>query len=98
MTEPMGSPPALDQLVEQYLGLESMEVTELLLDLCGARLDTRALPLLQKRLSEEQMQVATLRTHGYTRMCEKSEQLVESLQPLVAALERSDQHSRGDKS
>ncbi len=40
MTEPMGSPPALDQLVEQYLGLESMEVTELLLDLCGARLDT----------------------------------------------------------
>ncbi len=98
MTEPMGSLPALDQLVEQYLGLESMEVTELLLDLCGARMDTRALPLLRKRLSEEQTQVSTLRTRGYTRMCEKSEQLVKSLQPLIVALEGSDQHSREDQS
>ena len=98
MTEPMGSLPALDQLVDQYLGLESMEVTELLLDLCGARMDTRALPLLRKRLSEEQTQVSTLRTRGYTRMCEKSEQLVKSLQPLIAALESSDQYSREDQS
>jgi len=98
MTEPMGSLPALDQLVDQYLGLESMEVTELLLDLCGASMDTRALPLLRKRLSEEQTQVSTLRTRGYTRMGEKSEQLVKSLQPLIAALESSDQYSREDQS
>ncbi|MBO0780527.1 MAG: hypothetical protein J2P37_17020 [Ktedonobacteraceae bacterium] len=36
-----------DQLVGQYLGLESMKVTETLLDLCGATIDRRALSLLK---------------------------------------------------
>jgi hypothetical protein len=76
-----------DQLVEQYLGLESMEVTEELLDLCGASIDTRALSLLKRRLREEEMQVPILESHGYIRMREKSEQLVASLKSLIAALE-----------
>ncbi len=76
-----------DQLVEQYLGLESMEVTEELLDLCGASIDTRALLLLKRRLREEEVQVPILEARGYIRMREKSEQLVASLKPLIAALE-----------
>ena len=44
------APGSLTYLVEQYLGLESMEVTESLLDLCGARIDARAIPLLTRRL------------------------------------------------
>lgn len=43
----------LIHLMEQYLGLESMEVTEELLELCGASIDTHALPLLKRRLHEE---------------------------------------------
>jgi hypothetical protein len=43
-----------DHLVEQYLGLESMEMTETLLDICGATIDARALPLLKQRLHEEE--------------------------------------------
>lgn len=39
-----------DQLIERSLGLESLEVTEALLDLCGAAIDRRALPLLKQRL------------------------------------------------
>jgi hypothetical protein len=76
-----------DQLVVQYLGLESMEVTEALLDLCGASFDTRALPLLKRRLREEEAQIPVLEARGYIRMREKSEQLVASLKPLIAALE-----------
>ncbi len=76
-----------DQLVEQYLGLESMEVTEELLDLCGASIDTRALPLLRRRLRKEEVQIPVLEARGYIRMREKSEQLVASLKPLIAALE-----------
>ena len=53
MTRAMNHP-AFDQLMEQYLALESMEVTEELLDLCGARIDTHALPRLRLRLHEEQ--------------------------------------------
>jgi hypothetical protein len=37
-------------LIEQYLVLESFEVTEELLSLCGATIDARALPLLKRRL------------------------------------------------
>lgn len=77
-------------LMEQYLGLESMEVTEELLDLCGASIDTRALPLLQRRLQEEEAQTQKLEAHGYIRMREKSEQLVASLRPLIAALEQEE--------
>lgn len=79
----------LAQRTEHYLGLESMEVTELLLDLCGATLDKRALPLLRKRLEEELAQGMTLRSHGYIRMSEKSEQLVSSLNLLIALLEQT---------
>ncbi len=78
----------LDQLVEEYLGLESMEVTEMLLELCGAIIDKRALALLQRRLDEEQAQISVLEAHGYIRMREKSEQLVASLRPLIEALEK----------
>ncbi len=76
-----------DQLVERYLGLESMEVTEILLDMCGATIDERALPLLKQRLQEEQAQVPLLETRGYIRLREKSEQMVTALLPLIAALE-----------
>ena len=81
------TPKSLEQLTEQYLGQESMEVTEELLDLCGASIDTRALPLLKRRLREEEMQVPLLEARGYIRMREKSEQLVASLKPLIATLE-----------
>jgi hypothetical protein len=79
-----------DQLVEQYLGLESMEVTETLLDVCGASIDHRALPLLKQRLQEEQTQIPRLQAYGYVRLREKSEQMVAALIPLIAALEPSD--------
>jgi hypothetical protein len=85
MTERMSNP--YDQLVKQYLGLESMEVTETLLDLCGATVDARALPLLKQRLQEEQTQVPLLAARGYVRLREKSEQMVAALIPLIAALE-----------
>lgn len=90
MTEQRTSPDQddLTPLVEQYLGLESMEVTEDLLDLCGACIDTRALPLLKQRLQEEEAQIPQLEARGYVRMREKCEQLVASLRPLIAALER----------
>jgi hypothetical protein len=79
-----------DQLVERYLGLESLEVTETLLELCRATLNQRALPLLNQRLQEEQAQVPRLQAHGYIRLREKSEQMVAALIPLIAALELSD--------
>lgn len=76
-----------DQFIERYLGLESMEVTETLLDVCGAAIDARALPLLRQRLQEEEAQIPTLLAHGYVRLREKSEQMVAALTPLIAALE-----------
>ena len=79
-----------DQLVEQYLGLESMEVTETLLDVCGASIDQRALPLLKRRLQEEQAQIPRLEARGYVRLREKSEQMVAALIPLIVALEPAD--------
>lgn len=79
-----------DQLVKQYLGLESMEVTETLLDVCGASIDQRALPLLKQRLWEEQAQIPRLEARGYIRLREKSEQMVVALTPLIAALSASD--------
>jgi hypothetical protein len=77
---------AFAHLVEQYLGLESLEVTEELLDLCGASIDARALPLLQRRLHEEEAQLPQLEARGYVRLREKGEQLVASLRQLIAAL------------
>ena len=82
--------PILHQLIQRYLGLESFEVTEELLDLCGASIDARALPLLKRRLQEEEAQIPTLEARGYIRMREKSEQLVESLKSLIEALEETD--------
>jgi hypothetical protein len=81
---------SLEQLTEQYLGLESMEVTEALLDLCGASIDIRALPLLKRRLQEEEAQIPQLDARGYVRMREKCEQLVASLRPLIVALEQTE--------
>jgi hypothetical protein len=77
----------VQDLIEQYLVLESFEVTEELINLCGATIDTRALPVLKRRLEEERQQVILLQERGYIRMREKSEQLVTSLMPLIAALE-----------
>ena len=82
-------------LVEQYLGLESLEVTEELLEVCGARIDARALPRLKLRLREEEARVALLEARGYIRMREKSEQLIASLKPLITALEET--HDSTDK-
>ena len=84
----------LTPLVEQYLGLESMEVTEDVLDLCGANIDTRALPLLKRRLLEEEAQIPLLEARGYVRMREKVEQLVASLHPLIEALEQMKQEEQ----
>lgn len=81
----------LIHLAEQYLGLESMEVTEELLELCGASIDRRALPLLKRRLQEEEEQIPQLEARGYVRMFEKCEQLVVSLRPLIAALQQMKQ-------
>jgi hypothetical protein len=77
-----------EHLVEQYLGLESLEVTEELLDLCGPSIDVRALPLLRLRLHEEEAQFPQLEARGYVRLREKGEQLVASLRSLIAALEQ----------
>src|SRR5437588_9146645 len=82
---------SLIHLVEQYLGLESMEVTEELLGLCGASIDTQALPLLRRRLQEEEAQIPQLEERGYIRMREKSEQFVARLRPLIEALEQMEQ-------
>jgi hypothetical protein len=90
------APGSLTHLVEQYLGLESMEIMESLLDVCGARIDARAMPLLTRRLQEEEAQILSLQIRGYTRMREKSEQLVASLKPLITALKQAEQDARRD--
>jgi hypothetical protein len=77
----------MDRLLEHYLGLEALEVIEELLDLCGASIDPRALPLLKRRLHEEETRVVQFEARGYLRMREKSEQLMASLTPVIAALE-----------
>ncbi|MFL5588312.1 MAG: hypothetical protein ACJ8DI_11740 [Ktedonobacteraceae bacterium] len=59
-----------------------------LLDLCGASIDARALPLLQRRLHEEEAQLPQLEARGYVRLREKGEQLIASLRQLIAALEQ----------
>lgn len=77
------------RLVEQYLSLESLEVTEELLEVCGASIDMRALPLLTRRLREEEERVSVLEARGYIRMREKSQQLIASLKLLIPALEET---------
>jgi hypothetical protein len=99
MTERMSSHEALayDQLVERYLDLESMEVTEALLDLCGASIDARALPLLKQRVQEEEAQIPLLDARGYVRLREKSEQIVAALTPLITALEVEASDREGER-
>ena len=77
----------IQDLIEQYLVLETFEVTEELLNLCGATIDMRALPVLKRRLEEEKQQIILLEERGYVRMREKSTQLVTSLSWLITALE-----------
>ncbi len=84
MVEPGGQHQAL---VERYLGLESLEVIEELLDRCGATVDTRALPLLRRRLAEERALLVAHEARGYVRLAEKSAQLIASLKALLGDLE-----------
>lgn len=84
----------LAHLVECYLGLESMEATFDLLELCGASIDVRALPRLKRRLQEEAAQIPLLHQRGYMRMREKCEQLVTSLRSLIATLEHIAQDAK----
>ena len=85
MTEPFNA--LLNYLVAQYLSLEELSAMEELLDLCGASIDTRALPLLKRRLHEEEAHAIALGARGYVRMREKCEQLVTCLNHLIEALE-----------
>ena len=72
---------------DRYFALERVEILEELVGLGGAALDGRALPLLRRRLTEEEGEGARLRARGYTRMAEKSGQLAASLRALVAVVE-----------
>jgi hypothetical protein len=76
-----------DQFVAQYLSLEELSVTEEVLDACGASIDIRILPLLKRRLHEEEARAAALEARGYVRMQEKCEQLMTCLKQLIEALE-----------
>lgn len=73
MTQPLDTP--LTRLVAQYLSLEELIVMEELLNLCGASIDAKALPLLKRRLLEEKEHALALSARGYIRMSEKCEQL-----------------------
>ena len=84
MTHPKNA--HLTHLVAQYLSLEELSVMEELLDLCGAEINTRALPLLKRRLDEEEAQAIALGARGYVRMREKCEQRVDCLNQLIEAL------------
>ncbi len=77
----------LTAAARRYLDLESMEVVEELLELYGAELDARALPVLSRRLAEEQQALPGLESRGYVRMAEKSVQLVAGLEDLISELE-----------
>lgn len=84
----------LHALVESYLGLESFEVIEELLEHCGATIDIRALPILRRRLGEEVARAPVLEARGYIRLREKSAQLMTSLTALITALEESAHDAR----
>ncbi len=74
-------------LIDRYIGLESVEVLDELLTVCGADIDARAIPLLKRRLGDEKGQSSEHRVQGYTRMAEKSAQMIACLTALIAALE-----------
>lgn len=94
MTQPKSAP--LNHLVAQYLSLEELTVTEELLDLCGATIDTSALPLLKRRLREEEVRAMALGARGYVRMREKCEQFVICLKQLIEALEGMEHDTAND--
>jgi hypothetical protein len=94
MTQPKST--SLNHLVAQYIGLEELPVMEELLDLCGAEIDKRALPLLRRRLHEEEAHAAALGTRGYVRMREKCEQLVICLKQLIEVLEGMEHDAAND--
>jgi hypothetical protein len=94
MTQPFNAP--LNHLVAQYLSLEELSTVEELLDLCGASIDTRVLPLLKRRLYEEEAHAMALGARGYVRMREKCEQLVTCLNHLIEALEGMDHGTIND--
>lgn len=94
MTQPLNTP--LNHLAAQYLGLEELSILEELLDLCGAGIDTRALPLLRRRLQEEEAHATALGARGYVRMREKCEQLVICLKQLIEALEGMEHDTAND--
>ncbi len=73
-------------LVARYLGLESLEVAEEVLDRCGATIDTWALPILRRRRHEERALLTDLEARGYVRMAEKSAQRIASIEALLADL------------
>ncbi len=77
----------IDAAVEHYIGLESVESMEEVLTMCGATIDAGALPLLTRRLAEEEARRHILAAHGYTRMAEKSAQLAASLCALIRSFE-----------
>ena len=74
-------------LIDRYIGLESVEVIEEALDGWEGGLGTAAVPLLTQRLDEEMGRVLDLRAQGYTRMAEKSAQMIACLTALITALE-----------
>ncbi|HSH81260.1 MAG TPA: hypothetical protein VLA19_22230 [Herpetosiphonaceae bacterium] len=78
---------ALAAATERYIGLESLDVVEELITVCESTIDARALLIVQRRFREESARAAVLEQRGYTRMAEKSAQLVASLQTLMTALE-----------
>lgn len=75
-----------DVLVDRYVSLESAEIQEQLLDVCGSQIDARALPLLEQRLEEESASAAQYAAREYVRMSEKASQLADALRLLIAAL------------
>jgi hypothetical protein len=73
-------------LIDRYIGLESVEVIEEVLAVCGANIDARAIPLLKRRLDEERGRALELGAQGYTRMAEKSAQMIACLTALITML------------
>jgi len=78
---------SVTELAKRYLGLESFDGIEEIVAVCGAQVDEQALPILRRRLHEEEDALPTYRARGYVRMAEKAEQMIGCLRPLIAELE-----------
>lgn len=77
----------LSGLTERYLGLESFDGIEEIVATCGATIDERALPILWRRLHEEENALPLYRERGYVRIAEKAEQMIGCLRSLIVGLE-----------